>query len=301
MGLNIRINGITSPNRFKLFVKTGSTAGSDSVIATGYTQYSTGSDLPNGVFEKSTTRNYNTNPIIFTDAAYDTQYWFKLYDTVTSGYTIENITTNQAEIYDACIYCCLFTGGTADFIATPTPTPLPSPTPGPTSDCTFVNGSATVVIGPTATPVVPTATAIPPTATTIVPTPTPTPSATPTQPRLDWSLGTQSGGRLIVTDAFGNELLNQITSITPKSGTIYINESVLPYTITGLWNSGSGNTIRYRVCDISNSGELFYSGAITIMEGSVDYIVGPPNLSATPMHVSVDLRANNIEPMNCAL
>lgn len=183
MGLKIRINGIYSPNRFKIYFKTGASAGNDAIIATGYTQYTVGADQPNGVYENSTSRNYNSNPIIFTGASFDTQYWFKLVDTVTGGYIIENIYTNQAEVYDECINCCLFSGGSATFIATPTPTPGPSPTPTPTSDCTFTGGSATydnnptptaTAVPPTATPVPPTPTSIPPTPTPIPPTPTPT-------------------------------------------------------------------------------------------------------------------------------
>lgn len=182
MGLNIRLYGINSPKAFTLSYKTGKTAGNESVIATGYTSY--GSLYPN-----STSRNYTTDPIIFTNASFDTQYWFKLTYTGDTGdvnYVIENIFTNEAEVYDNCINYCYFPNvGSAVYIA---PTPTPSPTPSPTPNCDFSGGSATVVIGPTPTPN-PTATAIvptpTPTPTTVVPTPTPTsttvvPTSTPT-------------------------------------------------------------------------------------------------------------------------
>jgi hypothetical protein len=174
MGLNIRLYGINSPKAFTLSYKTGKTAGDESVIATGYTSY--GSLYPN-----SSSRDYNTNPIIFTDASFDTQYWFKLTYTGDTGdvnYVIENIFTNEAEVYDNCINYCYFPNvGSAVYIA---PTPTPSPTPSPTPNCDFSGGSATVVIGPTpmpnptATPVPPTATPVTPTATPVTPTPTPT-------------------------------------------------------------------------------------------------------------------------------
>lgn len=166
MGLNIRLYGINSPKDFTLSYKTGKTAGDESVIATGYTSYGP-------LFPNSTSRNYTTNPIIFTDASFDTQYWFKLTYTGDTGdvnYVIENIFTNEAEVYDNCINYCYFPNvGTAVYIA---PTPTPSPTPSPTPNCDFSGGSATVVIGPTPTPN-PTATPTP-TATTVIPTPTPT-------------------------------------------------------------------------------------------------------------------------------
>ena len=150
MGLNIRINGVTSQNQFKLYYKTGNTVGNESVIATGYTQYTTGSDFSGGVYEKSTIRNYSSNPIIFTNASYSTQYWFKLYDTVTSGYTIENIYTNHQEYYDSCINCCYFSGGTAQYLV----------------DCTFSGGTASYTLA--------------------TPTPTSTPTATPTPNSAIW-------------------------------------------------------------------------------------------------------------------
>jgi hypothetical protein len=170
MGLNIRLYGINSPKAFTLSYKTGKTAGDDSVIATGYTSY--GPLYPN-----SSSRDYNTNPIIFTDASFDTQYWFKLTYTGDTGdvnYVIENIFTNEAEVYDNCINYCYFPNvGSAVYIA---PTPTPSPTPSPTPNCDFSGGSAVFVNGPTPTPN-PTATPTP-TATTVIPTSTPTPTPT---------------------------------------------------------------------------------------------------------------------------
>ena len=162
MGLNLKLKGIVSPNPFKLLYKTGATAGNESVVTTGYTYY------PNSgtTYQASSDGSYyNTNPIIFTNAAYSTQYWFKILDTVTGGYVIENIFTNHEELYDDCINCCLFSGGTAVFLlATPTPTATLTPTPTPTVTAT---PTATETATPTAT-------------TTPTPTPTPTPNATPT-------------------------------------------------------------------------------------------------------------------------
>ena len=170
MGLNIRLYGINSPKAFTLSYKIGKTSGNESVIATGYTSYGS-------LYPASSSRNYTTDPIIFTNASFDTQYWFKLTYTGDTGdvnYIIENIFTNEAEVYDNCINYCYFPNvGSALYVA---PTPTPSPTPSPTPNCNFSGGSAVVVIGPTPTPN-PTATPNTPTAT---PTPTTSPTPTPT-------------------------------------------------------------------------------------------------------------------------
>ena len=171
MGINIRLYGIVSEKPFTLSYKTGLTAGNESVIATGYTSYSYGSNLSGGVYSPSTVRNYNTNPIIFTGGTYDTQYWFKLTYTGDTGdvnYIIENITTHEIELYEKEI--CCFYGGSSQYII---PTPTPSPTP---ILCIFSGGTASFQSGPTPTP-----TPVPPTPTPtpVPPTPTPTPSPEP--------------------------------------------------------------------------------------------------------------------------
>ena len=68
--------------------------------------------------------------------------------------------------------------------------------------------------------------------------------------------------------------------------------SQLPYTIRGSWVSGSGNIVKYRVCD--EFGELFYSGSITNAIGSVDYTLSP-----TPTNAIVYLTSNNVTPPFC--
>ena len=113
--------------------------------------------------------------------------------------------------------------------------------------------------------------------------------------QLDWNVGAQQGGGLIVF----NNVMNQILNITStaggaQSGTIYPSVSELPYTIRGEWVSGSGNIIQYNLCDISNGGLMYASGAITVVEGYEDYVVSP-----TPLHVLVNLRANNVTPPAC--
>jgi hypothetical protein len=148
MGLNIRIHNINVPSSFELFYKTGNTPGNMTVIENGYTKFG-------GTYPSS------TNEVVFTDATFNTQYWFKIqYTGVTGqensvGYIIENIKTHQpvGHIYYA-LHCCDFSGGTAEFYTgctfsggtvvygtglNPTSTPTPTATE---LDCSFSEGSA---------------------------------------------------------------------------------------------------------------------------------------------------------------
>jgi hypothetical protein len=198
MGLNIRIHDINVPSSFELFYKTGNTPGNMTVIENGYTKFG-------GIYPSSSSRNYNLNPIVFTGATFNTQYWFKIqYTGVTGhensvGYIIENIKTHQpvGNIYYA-IHCCDFSGGTAEFYtgctfsggtvvygqsldptATPpaTPNPTSTPTPTPTITIPGATPNPTSTPNPTATPdVTPNPTATIPGAT---PNPTSTPGVTP--------------------------------------------------------------------------------------------------------------------------
>jgi len=152
MGLNIRIHDINVPSSFELFYKTGNTPGNMTVIENGYTKFG-------GTYPSSSSRNYNNDPIVFTGATFDTQYWFKIqYTGVTGqensvGFIIENIKTHQpvGHIYYA-LHCCDFSGGTAEFYTGCTfsggtvvygvsldPTPTPTAT---ALDCSFSEGSA---------------------------------------------------------------------------------------------------------------------------------------------------------------
>ncbi len=91
----------------------------------------------------------------------------------------------------------------------------------------------------------------------------------------------------------GEQLVNvNSTAGSPQFGTVSIPYAELPYTIRGSWVSGSGNTIKYRVCDFYG-GELFYSGPITVGD-YVDYTPSP-----TPIYVGVYLTANNVTPPVC--
>ena len=119
--------------------------------------------------------------------------------------------------------------------------------------------------------------------------------AAPTTVTLDWNVGQQSGGALVIF----NNVMSQILSVTStagsaQSGTIHPLISELPYTIRGEWVSGSGNIIQFNLCDIIGGGTIFTSGEITSVEGYEDYLVTP-----TPVHGLVNLTAQNVTPPTC--
>ena len=119
--------------------------------------------------------------------------------------------------------------------------------------------------------------------------------AAPTTVTLDWTVGQQSGGALIIFNNVMSQLLN-VTSTAggAQSGTIYPLISELPYTIRGEWVSGSGNIIQFNLCDIIGGGTIFTSAPITNVEGYEDYLVTP-----TPVHGLVNLTAQNVTLPTC--
>jgi hypothetical protein len=95
--------------------------------------------------------------------------------------------------------------------------------------------------------------------------------------QIDWVTGPKGAGagELEIRNSAGTVVLSEITTPSQKSGSIYISTSLVPFSVTGSWSAGSGNIIRYRVCDIYNGGELFYSGDIDIITGSESYLASP--------------------------
>lgn len=113
---------------------------------------------------------------------------------------------------------------------------------------------------------------------------------------LSWRTNGQLGGRLIVYNNLMVELLNVETTTSMQSGTIYPLIAELPYTIRGQWESGSGNIVQYKICDLTDLVEIFDSGPIDNMTGSIDYTVTP-----TPTHASVTLNSGNVPVLDCPI
>jgi hypothetical protein len=158
MSFKIKLNNITVPsgNQFKVFYKLDSrTPGS--VASQGDNAWGT----LYGTYTGGTTTNIEIDFLPITSNPYGKQHWFKILDTVTGSYIIENIYIHEYEYYTACLST-----------PTPTPTPTSTPTPTPTPTPTVTNTPI-----PTDTP---TPTPTPEVTNTPTPTPTPEPTDTPT-------------------------------------------------------------------------------------------------------------------------
>lgn len=113
-----------------------------------------------------------------------------------------------------------------------------------------------------------------------------------TSVNLNWSVGTTIGGRLvIINNTTSTTILTQDTDgASILSGSVVLSFGY-SYTISGRWTSGSGNTIRYRVCDTDNSTELFYTPVdISSTNTTVDHTFSLP-LTPSSNNISVTLRS----------
>jgi hypothetical protein len=126
--------------------------------------------------------------------------------------------------------------------------------------------------------------------------PAPTPTATASSlARINWFLAAGSASGIIVESASGGQLLNETsTGGVNRSGYIDVNPSDLPYTVIGRWNSGSGNIVRYNICDEYGS-EIFASGPIDLVTMEEAHQVSP-----TPNQISVNVVGQNNMPPICA-
>jgi len=218
--------------------------------------------------------------------------------TYKSLYTLKSTycATSDEQVINVQIVDCTIKGLTVTEIApSPSPTPTPTQTPTPTVTSTpsatvtptvSITPSTTATIGASSTPSAsvsktPSLTPTPSISTTASPsisvTPSMSVSAATTLIQVNWVTGPKGAGagELIIRNLAGTIILDEITTPSLKSGTLYIDPSLVPFSVTGSWSAGSGNIIRYRVCDIYNGGELFYSGDIDEVLGSVSYLASP--------------------------
>jgi hypothetical protein len=120
MGLNIRLHNINLKNNFKLSYRIGNTSGDVNTINSGYSPYTDGASLSNGtVYPSSDITDYEITPIIFKDAQFNTQYWFKFLDQTTGLYTIENINTHESKYYECYDKIDFYVTVTGDICDTP--------------------------------------------------------------------------------------------------------------------------------------------------------------------------------------
>lgn len=158
-----------------------------------------------------------------------------------------------------------------------------------TLNVTIPTTTTTTTIAPTTTTTIAPAT----TTTTAAPTTTTT-TNTLSSTSLSWYVGNQSGGNLKVLKNTGGELLNITSSAgVTQSGSLTIYSYDQPYTIRGSWVSGSGNIVKYRVCE--GLSELYLSPNITEFSTMEEFTPTPVPLSA-----SVSLTAQSVSPPPCA-
>jgi hypothetical protein len=116
-----------------------------------------------------------------------------------------------------------------------------------------------------------------------------------TTAEIYWTAGPKGGGAgtLTINDKNGSTLLNVTTTTGTQTGSIFVSSSLLPYSVTGSWSNGSGNIVRFNICD--DTGEYYSSPDITNVNGSVSVSVSP-----TPLFTSIYLTSGyNSYPPAC--
>ena len=105
--------------------------------------------------------------------------------------------------------------------------------------------------------------------------------------------GSRAG--LTIYSTSGAELLNKvaISSGTVLTGTITVSSSDLPYRVVGSFEGGSGNIVRFIICD-DNGGTIVESEPIDSAVGSNEVILNP-----TPLSVTIRVRGSNVSPGVC--
>ena len=173
---------------------------------------------------------------------------------------------------------------TTTTVAPTTTTTLPGDTTtttttvAPTTTTTTVAPTTTTTVAPTTT----TTTVAPTTTTTVAPTTTtttvaPTTTTTLAPVTMHWDLTTSGGGgaELQILNGSNSIIFSQVTSGAPQSGTFVTDIGQAPLTIKYWWTAGSGNIVRYRVCDGSPGSEIYYRGDIDNTVGSDTYVLSP--------------------------
>lgn len=113
MGLKVELKNIQSNNNFQVFYRSGETPGSfsDQSNEEWGTLYTGGTSV-NGVFQSTVTgitidlidENIVSEP--HEETLYGKQFWFKIIDTVTNRYIIENVIIHQKIFYENKCFNC---------------------------------------------------------------------------------------------------------------------------------------------------------------------------------------------------
>ena len=96
---------------------------------------------------------------------------------------------------------------------------------------------------------------------------------------MTWSLSANNGGSgiLSVLNSSNVEIFSQQTAATAAAGVFTTTQANAPLTVKMSWNAGSGNIVRYRICDLSGN-ELYYGPDIDSALGDDSYLLSPTPL-----------------------
>jgi len=244
----------------------------------------------------------SNNTIILTTTVIGTYAIYYTIGADIAGSCATQLRSNKAKV-TATVTAPTTTSTTTTTTTVPTTTTTStttSTTTVPTTTTTTSTTTSTTTV-PTTTTTTTTTTSTTTSTTTIVPTTTTSTTTTSTTVgtyQIDWITGPKGAGAgvLEIRNSAGSVLLSHTTGPTYNSGSLFVPVSLIPYSVTGSWSAGSGNIVRYRICDITNGGEIFYSGDIDNVTGHIDTAVTP-----TPYYSQVWLTsgASNTPP-SCA-
>jgi hypothetical protein len=170
-------------------------------------------------------------------------------------------------------------------------------------NCDYNGGSAVVVYPATttstSTTIPPTTTSTSTTSTSTSTTSTSTSTSTTTLPPavIYWRTlgGGGGGGELEIRDVSNTLLLSNTTANIAFSGSLTVTAGQLPISVKGSWTAGSGNIVRYRICDGNPGSEIYASPDIDVAMGSDTYVLSP-----TPLLMYVHLTSGPTKhPVNC--
>ena len=175
------------------------------------------------------------------------------------------------------------TTSTSTTSTTSTSTSTTSTTTAPIN-CTY-NGGTAVMVYPTTTttsttqPPTTTTTSTSTTSTTSTSTTSTSTSGAPSNISMTWSLSANNGGSgiLSVLNSSNVEIFSQQTAATAAAGVFTTTQANAPLTVKMSWSAGSGNIVRYRICDLSGN-ELYYGPDIDNTLGDDSYLLSPTPL-----------------------
>ena len=198
--------------------------------------------------------------------------------TSTSTTSTTSTSTSTTSTTTAAINCTYSTGTAV--VVYPTSTTSTSTTAAPTTTSTSTSTTSTSTTSTTST------------------TTTSTTSTTTLAPvTVHWDLTANNGGgaSLEILNGSNSIIFSQATSGVAQSGTFVTDIGQAPLSVRYSWTAGSGNIVRYRICDGSPGSELYNGPEIDISMGYDTYLLSP-----TPFEFWIHGSSGvNTHPVNC--